>query len=136
MAAIAEGPGGPALRFRRLWLSAGWLMVAAVVIASLVPIPGEISPGGSDKAVHMAMYGVLMLWFAGLYWAQSRRFRIALGLIAMGVLLEVLQGATDYRTFEYADMAANAAGVGFGWIASLSPLARVHEWFERLLVAT
>jgi hypothetical protein len=37
----------------------------------------------------------------------------------MGVALDVLQGQTGYRSFELADMAANALGVAAGAAAAL-----------------
>jgi VanZ family protein len=37
-------------------------------------------------------------------------------LIVMGVTMEFLQDMTGYRSFEYADMLANATGVGLGWV--------------------
>jgi glycopeptide antibiotics resistance protein len=62
---------------------------------------------------------MLMYWFAQLY---AKRLFYALGFIAMGVALEFIQGMTPYRTFEYFDMVANAAGVLLGWaLANTTP---------------
>ena len=48
--------------------------------------------------------------------AGSRR-RCVVGLIAMGVAVEILQGWSGYRYFEYADMLANSSGVLAAWFA-------------------
>ena len=122
----------PLLRFRTLWLGLGWLMVTVVAVASLMPVPVDLSEG-RDKYTHLATYGVLMSWFAGLYWPQSRRARIAIALAALGILLEGLQGMTAYRSFEPGDIAANLGGVMLGWIVALGPLKHVQEWVERFL---
>ncbi len=53
----------------------------------------------------------------------------------MGVVLEFLQGLTDYRTFEIADMVANAMGAALGWGLAQTPLRNVLEWLERLIGA-
>ena len=44
--------------------------------------------------------------------------------------LEYLQGLTDYRNFEYTDMALNSAGVGLGLLLAQTPLDRGLAWFE------
>jgi len=45
----------------------------------------------------------------------------------MGAVLELLQGLSGYRTFQYADMIANAVGIFLGWF-----LAKI--WFGSFLV--
>ena len=51
----------------------------------------------------------------------------------MGVAIEFLQGMTGYRTFEVADMIANAIGAALGFGAGSDPLGRALDWTERLL---
>jgi len=60
-----------------------------------------------------------MLWFSLLY--PRLRFRVwyAIGFIAMGVGLEIVQGHLGYRTYDTVDMAANTIGVLLGWGAAL-----------------
>ena len=107
-------------------------MVIAVSIASLMPVPVDLSEG-RDKYTHLATYGVLMLWFAGLYWPQSRRARIAIVIAALGILLEGLQGMTAYRSFEPGDIAANLGGGMLGGIVGIEKQKHVQEWVERFL---
>lgn len=91
-------------------------MVGAIVWLSLTPAPPAVDMEGGDKLGHLAGYGVLMFWFAQLY---ARRRYYALGFIAMGVGLEFAQGWLGYRSFEPADMLADALGVLLGWAAAL-----------------
>jgi len=100
---------------RRLLLAGGWLFAAAIVILSLIPAPPDIDVPHGDKLGHMAAYSLLTFWFCWLYPAWKTRIAYAAGWIAMGVALEFAQGATGYRSFEVADMAANSLGVLLGW---------------------
>jgi VanZ family protein len=111
------------LRFRAVWLAAGWVGVALVVYLSLTPDPpppGELL--GFDFA-HAVAYASLMFWFAQLYEARGARAAIALALCAMGVTLELLQGLTEYRTFSYPDMRDDAIGVALGLVLAATRLS-------------
>ena len=93
-----------------MWLVIGWAMVATVILLSLVPLEADLSEG-KDKWSHFVAYGALMFWFCLLY---VRQHRWAAAFIAMGVVIEILQSYTGHRSFEYADMAADAVGVLLG----------------------
>src|SRR3954467_9825381 len=96
-------------------------MVATVVYLSLARLEVDLSEG-KDKWSHLAAYGGQMWWFAQLY---TRRVPLALGFVAMGVGLEILQGFTGYRSYDVNDMLANSAGVLVGWLAARTGLGRV-----------
>lgn len=99
---------------RNSWLGLGWLWVVTVFFLSLMPIPPQpYAFEFSDKLNHALAYSLLMLWFCQLY-AGKARIKLLLLLLAMGVLIEILQGMTGYRYFEFADMLANTAGVLLG----------------------
>jgi VanZ family protein len=105
------------LRHRPLWLGIGVLLIALVVWLSLTPRPVDVPPGG-DKVGHFVAYATLMLWFS---WIDARwpvRLGCAAAFVAMGIGLEFAQGATAYRSFEVADIAADTLGVGVGWLAA------------------
>lgn len=108
----------PALRFRLLWLIAGWMLVLLVIYLSLAPTSPPLTKNQGDKLEHILAYAVLMSWFVNIYMGMTSRTRIAVGLIALGVGLEFVQRWNGYRTFEMADMAANAAGVAAGWLSA------------------
>jgi len=127
-------PNPPNLRYRRIWLLLAWGMVVSVVVSSLIPVEIDLS-GGRDKIAHLLAYGSLSLGFGMLFGGRARQLVIAIAFAAMGVALEFLQGLTDYRTFEIADMIANAIGAVLGWGLAQTPLRNGFEWAERLLDA-
>jgi VanZ family protein len=100
-------------------VAAGWAWAAAIVWLSLTPRPPEIDLPQSDKLGHFAAYGLLMFWFSQLYEKRKARLSYGAGFIAMGVGLEIAQGALGYRTYDVLDMYANTLGVLFGWAAAL-----------------
>ena len=106
------------LRHSALWLaaSAGWL--GLVVWGSLQTSVDLPVPGGVDKVEHFGAYAFLMVWFGGMV-AKSRYLGIALGLLALGLAMEVGQFlmAAGRQADPY-DMAANATGVVLGLLAS------------------
>ncbi len=101
----------------RVWLAFGWLWVIVVLWLSLTPVPPQpLTFEYSDKFEHASAYLFLMSWFAAIYRGRSRIVS-AVSLAAMGVLVEILQGMSGYRYFEYADMVANGSGVLLAWLA-------------------
>jgi len=109
-------------------------MVAAVVVLSLIPLEVDLGHG-RDKLAHFAAYGGLSFWFGMLVEGRGRELGIAAAFALLGVALEFLQGLTDYRTFEVADMIANATGAALGWGVAQTPLRNVLGWAERLIAA-
>ncbi len=119
-----------ALKYFRLWLVLGWLIVIAVIFLSLISkIPINVPVQFSDKIGHFIAYAVLMGWFVQLF--RNRRVLLlhAVLLVGMGIGLEFLQGYTG-RHFEYADMAANTGGVLFGLLLLFTPLRTLLLRFE------
>ena len=106
------------MRYRGYWLAGGWLVCAAIVWLSLMPSPPSVAFEYSDKLGHFVAYGALMYWFCQLYASRTARLGYAIGFAAMGIALEFIQGALGYRSFEVADMGANALGVLLGWAAA------------------
>ncbi len=94
-------------------------MVAAIFWLSLTPRPPTIDVEQGDKLGHLAAYGLLMLLFCQVYARKSTRIAYATGFVVMGIAIEFLQKMTGYRSFEVADMVADAIGVLLGWAAAL-----------------
>lgn len=117
------------LRYRSAWLGGGWLLVTLVSVLSLMPNPPEpFSFSYVDKVEHSIAYASLSWWFCQIY--MTARLRVVLALIAMGVLIEILQGLSGYRYFEYADMLANSTGVLLGFLWARSCYGRVFICIE------
>lgn len=100
---------------RAALLAGGWLYAAAIVFLSLTPRPPDPGFAYGDKLGHFFAYSLLMFWFCHLYRYRYTRLAYGLGWVMLGVGIEFAQGATAYRSFEVADMAANSLGVLFGW---------------------
>lgn len=71
-------------------------------------------PGSYDKVKHFIAYAGLFWWFAQTQPSYYRK-RLALGLFALGLLIEILQPIT-HRTFDLWDLLANAIGIAIAWI--------------------
>ena len=104
---------------RKASVAAGWAWVAAIVWLSLTPRPPEIALPQGDKLGHFAAYGLLMFWFTQLYLQRRTRIAYAAGFVALGIGLELAQGALGFRTYDVFDMYANTLGVLLGWAAAL-----------------
>jgi VanZ family protein len=120
-------------RYAALWRACGWAMVAAVVVLSLLPqLPQAPSFLGWDKAQHFIGYAVLTFWFCLCY---SRHWRWPAFFVALGTLLELLQGFTGIRTADLFDIFANSIGVFIGLALSFTPLAsglrRLDDFISR-----
>jgi len=127
-----EGDRG---RIRRIWLAIGWLGIGLVVFLSLTPRLPELGIEQGDKLGHFAAYALLMHWFAQIYSSRGSRWPWAIGLVALGVALELIQRWTGLRTFSYSDMVADSLGVGIGWLLAPprlpSLLALAERWLAR-----
>ena len=116
-------------KLRHLWLALGWLGVVAVVVLSLIPQPPELlGVPHEDKVGHLATYGLLMWWFCQALPDRSARMLAGAGLLALGVVLEFVQGWSGLRMFSPADMVADGTGVLFGWLLAAP---RTPNLFER-----
>lgn len=108
------------LRWLAVWTAIGWLLLAAIVVFSLTPEFPLRFVRRYDKIVHALSYGGVMLWFAQLYPKQMARLFWALAFIGMGVGLEVAQGMSRYRHFDWWDAGATAVGVSLAYALSFT----------------
>jgi len=98
--------------------------VGAIMVVVLSLLPQDIAPhvDVGDKVQHLIAY--LCLALAGGIAFPDRRFLLALGLglIALGVSLEIAQAFVPGRFASIGDVAANTLGVAVGLaIARLIP---------------
>ena len=111
--------GQEPLRFLRLRQTIGALLIVSIIYLSLTPHPVALPGEHGDKYGHALAYATLMFWYALIYVRWRERIGLAVAFVCMGIGLEFLQRLTDYRTFDVADMAADAFGVSVGWLAAM-----------------
>ena len=124
------------------WRIAGAALLVFVLAATMVPatwlIPArrDLIPQIEhlDKWLHGLTFVFLAVWFAGQYRPRSY-WRIGLGLILLGLLIEGGQGLVVYRSADWFDIAANTAGIIVGLTIATAGLGgwslRVEEWYAR-----
>ena len=121
------------LRFIRFWFVLGWVFVVAAMVLSLMPLQQVTMPSWNDKIEHAMGYFLLTLWFCGLY-RRQRYWVVALWMLAMGVLVEILQGMMHLgRQAEIMDIYADILGIGIAIFLAITPLGRWPYWFEKLV---
>jgi VanZ family protein len=108
------------------------LLALLIVYESLTPYPVELGVEQGDKLGHVAAYLTLMSWFANLYEDSGGRVACVLGCLALGVALEFAQRLTATRSFELADIAADAAGVLIALMLAPPRLPNYLRFVERL----
>ena len=110
------------LRYARQWQLGSVILLLLTLIAALMPAAVWFWSEGLpvvewlkhvDKWAHGLTFVVLTLWFCGQY-PQSSYWRVAVGLVAFGVLIELLQGLVSYRLAEWYDLGADAVGLVVG----------------------
>ena len=125
------------LRYAWRWQLAGFLLLIFVMIAAMVPeMPFEnlvLQFKISDKVLHIVAFTILAVWFSGQYEKRSY-WRIAMGLIAFGILIELIQGTVSYRRSEWLDLVGDASGIVIGLLIAFLGIGgwsrRVEQWFE------
>ena len=118
------------LRHPKLWLVLGWCMIAGVLVASLMPARAvEVVFGGlNDKIEHAAAYAGLMVWFGGMS-RRAAQLKLAIAFVALGGVIELLQGLTPTRTPDLMDLAADTVGVVVGLVLTATVL---NAWCQRI----
>lgn len=117
------------VRHPRSWLVIGWVLILLSFYFSLMPAASLPDVGVSDKMEHAAAYALLALWFAGLY-PRSRYIVIGGALFAMGVIIEIAQGAMHVgRQADVKDVIANTIGIVAGLLLAALWLG---GWAERI----
>lgn len=112
---------------RWCWRLGFWLFVSAVIVLSLMPVdylPDQVQSVW-DKAQHA--FGFAVLTVLGL-WAYPGRARWVLpGLLLLGALIELAQGATGWRHGDWQDVLANAIGIVLGAAVGFIGLSSRHR---------
>lgn len=123
------------LRYAGRWRIAGYLLLAMVLAAAMVP-PAWFGLSNSlsyianfDKWLHGITFTALMLWFSGQY-ARHGYWRPGTGLVAFGLLIEIAQRTVSYRTADGMDLMTDLAGISLGAALALAGLGGWCKRFE------
>lgn len=126
------------LRHANRWRVASVVLLIFVLVATMMPavwfwpnrrefITWFI---GADKWLHGVTFVFLTIWFAGQYRRRSY-WKIGLGLILFGLLIEACQRLVTYRSSEVFDIVADAAGILIGLVVAMAGLGGWSLWFEK-----
>lgn len=124
------------LRYPRLWLVGGWLLIGLAVLASLSPVQELPHVSGSDKLHHFIAYFLMTLWFAGIY-PRSQYVWVGIAMFALGGAIEAAQSAMGLgRQADLYDLIANTSGVVVALIFASMGLGGWTQWIEKRLVSS
>ena len=111
------------LRYARRWQVASLTLLLLVLAATLMPAVWFWDDrfkamswfDGIDKWFHGVTFLVLSVWFTGLYRKRSY-WKIGIGLLLFGLIIEACQRMVSYRTAEWLDVGADAVGIILGLV--------------------
>jgi VanZ family protein len=106
------------LKHLQLYFGLGGAYIGTVIWLTLTSAPPQ-GPlfENADKWEHLLAYGLMMAWFGQLTQQRRTRANFAMAFMALGGLLELLQGLGGVRQMELADAVANILGVWMGhWV--------------------
>lgn len=113
---------------RRLWQLLLVVLGMAVCWLAFSPAPPPAADTGWDKANHALAFTVLAIVAELAFWPRRRRAAVnALGLLAFGAFIELVQSQIPERTGEWPDLLADGTGVTIG----LALVAVMHRLYIR-----
>ena len=121
------------LKLQKIWLLIGLCYIVAIFYLCLrktapsIPVIPHL-----DKVLHFSAYYCLMSYFSLLLKASSYK-KIFVLFVFMGILIELLQLMTGYRSFELLDILANTAGLVAGLFTFGRYLPNTLNWVEEIL---
>ena len=117
------------LKASRMAKAGFWLASLVVTALSLSPIEMLTAPifDWWDKAQHALAF--LVLTCLGLFAYPKSGWRMIIGMLAFGVLIEFLQYFTGYRYAELSDFLADLTGVTLGSLA----MWQAKKWLSKSL---
>lgn len=118
-----------------------WRFLSVIIL--LAVLAGTLSPTfwfdsktealhwleNTDKWLHGLTFLFLSIWFAGL-WERRAYWRVAIGLMLFGFIVEGCQLLVSYRTADWLDIAANTTGIIVGLMVATAGLGGWGLWVE------
>jgi len=135
------------LRYSRRWHAASLMLLLFVLAATMMPAVWFWSDRhefltwfvDADKWLHGITFVILALWFAGQYRPRSY-WRIGIGLILFGFLIEGCQRLVTYRSADWFDIWADTAGIVVGLVIAAAGIGgwslRIENWHLRRTMDT
>jgi glycopeptide antibiotics resistance protein len=130
------------LRYSRRWRAAGMMLLLLVLAATMMPAVWFWSDMDGfmtwfvdvDKWLHGITFVILALWFAGQYRPESY-WRIGIGLILFGAIIEGCQRLVTYRSADSFDILADTIGIIVGLSIAAAGVGgwslRFENWYLR-----
>ena len=109
---------------------AGWLCVCLLIWLSWIPATLEIRTGMAGQIEHAIAYCGTGAILAFAY-QEPRRWRMAVGLVALAGILEIGQLWVPGRTSQFIDFAASSAGAVAGVMIGRAAIEAVVTWVMR-----
>ena len=109
---------------------AGWVCVGLLVWLSWIPSDWEIRTGLKGQIEHAIAYCGTGAILAFAY-QEPRRWRMAVGLVALAGLLEVGQLWVPGRTSQFIDFAFSSAGAVVGVLIGRAAMQALVTWVMR-----
>ena len=110
----------------RVWRIALFALMAAALAFAIRPLPLHDGPENwfpeADKLHHVWYFG--LLWWMGLRAGFVVPWKLAFGLLAYGLGIEIAQARTQTRAASGLDLLADCVGIALGWGLTLWRLAR------------
>jgi len=99
-----------------IWRLIFFFVLCAVMTFALLPTSGTPGFTEQDKLIHLIVFSVLFFLGAKAYpgLISWKWLYLYLGLFSYGVLMELLQGQTSYRSMEAWDLVADSLGLIVG----------------------
>ncbi len=115
------------MMFRNFSRIAFVIGLLAVILLSLLPQEVLPDPGIWDKWNHVMAYGALAL--AGGFGFRGLRslLLVGIGLLILGIALEIAQAALPHRSASAYDVLANLIGISLGSIAAIGVNALLQK---------
>ena len=105
-------------RARRVWALVTLGLALAVCWLAFAPVPPPEADLGWDKANHLLAFAALGGTAALSGWTlRARRRVVAVGLLAFGGFIELVQSGIPGRSGEWHDLLADAIGIAIGLLA-------------------
>jgi VanZ family protein len=110
-----------------VWRTAFVVCLLGMLALSLMPDPATLTllSTGWDKSNHALAF--FLLGMLGSRAFPGPAWRLAVGLLGYGVLIEALQGMTTWRTAEWQDLLADMVGIS----AALGAFAVLRRAYRR-----